>query len=135
MVAEDKSVVFPSNEDFDNVAAVHDEIFKWTSLPLDQTFRILAVTEITCRNTGGGGGGGGAGFVTGGIGRVSRIAKLCDVDGTVMTVWLPTTVEKQLMTFSEEDVTSGRLFIRSLGPKVSKTTGYSYHNFRILKSQ
>ena len=125
MAAGIRSVVFPSNEDFDNVAAVHDEIYKWTTVPLNRAFRILAVTEIACRNT----------FVADGDAvKMSRVARLCDADGTVMTVWLPTTIEKQLMTYSEEDVADGRLFIRSLGPKVSQTTGYSYYNFKILKS-
>ena len=126
MAAEDKSVVFPSNEDFDDV---HDEINKLVSVPLDRPFRILAVKEITCRSTFS------SSDRTVSPERVSRIAKLCDTDGAVMTVWLPGTLEKQLMTFSEEDVAGGRLFIRSLGPKVSETTGHTYQNFRILKSQ
>ena len=128
-MATGNAVVFPSNEDFDNAAAVHDEIHKWTSVPIDKPFRILAVKEITCRTTVSGS------DRTVSPGRVSRIAKLRDADGAVMTVWLPGTLEMQLMTYSEEDVTSGRLFIRSLGPKVSETTGRTYHNFKILKSQ
>ena len=117
-----QTTVFPALEDFSNTV-IYDEIYKWTSLPLDQAFRILAVKEITCRNTNG---------VTGAE-RVSRFAKLEDVYGVVTSVWLPGTVEKKLLSFPTDELESGCLYIRSLGPKVSKTTGHTYHNFGILK--
>ena len=117
------AVAFPALEDFDNVDG-SDEISKWTALPLNRVFRVLAVKEITCRNTIGGAD----------PDRVCRIATLEDAHGVISTVWLPGVVEKRLLEFPREDVDCGRLFLRSLGPKVSKTTGYTYHNFNIIKS-
>ena len=117
------SSVFPTLEDFEN--AEYGEIVKWTCLPIDQVFRILAITEITCRG----------GFGTGGATpRVSRVAKLEDVNEIVTSVWLPGTVDRRLLTFSKDEVDSGCLYIRPLGPKVSKTTGNTYQNFKIIKS-
>ena len=121
--ADDQATVFPSLEEFDN-AARSDEISKWASLPLDQVFRILAVKEITCRNT----------SAAGGADRVSRIAKLQDAHGVITSVWLPGTVEKKLLSYPSGELESGCLYIRSLGSKVSKTTGYTYHNCSIFKS-
>ena len=119
------TVKFPSPEAFENGAAAagtYDEIFKWTSLPLRETFHIQAVTEIMCRSGGGGG-----------ADRVSKFARLAGEGGAVTTVWLPGTVVRELATFPAEDVAGGHLFIRSLGPKVSQTTGHTYHNFKIVK--
>ena len=116
----DTPPAFPSLKDFDSLGS--DEILKWTCLPLDQVFRILKVTEITCRVANGGGT------------RVSRIAELEDSDGIICSVWLPGIVEKKLLTFSDEELESGCLFIRPLGSKVSESTGHTYHNFRILKN-
>ena len=116
----DTPPAFPSIRDFDSVG--NGQILKWACLPLDQAFRILKVTEINCRVANGGGT------------RVSRIAELEDSNGIFSSVWLPGIVEKKLLTFSEEELESGCLFIRPLGSKVSESTGHTYHNFRILKN-
>ena len=113
---------FPSLDDFNRyLADTPDSITKWVDLPLEQVFRILAVTELNCSVPNGGG-----------I-RISRFAKLEDSVGLVTSVWLPGVVEKKLLTFSREELESGRLFLRSLGPRVAKTSGFTYHNFAVMK--
>ena len=113
---------FPSLADFDRyLVDTPDDITKWIDLPLDQVFRILSVTELNCRVPNGGG-----------I-RISRFAKLEDRTGLITSVWLPGVVDKKFSEFSREELDSGRLFLRSLGPRVSKTSGYTYHNFAVMK--
>ena len=113
---------FPSLADFDRyLVDTPDDITKWIDLPIDQVFRILTVTELNCR-------------VPNGEGiRISRFAKLEDRAGLITSVWLPGVVDKKFSKFSREELDSGRLFLRSLGPRVSKTSGYTYHNFAVMK--
>ena len=94
---------------------------KWIDLPQDAVFRIVNVEEVSCYDVGGGD-------------RISRYAEMEDVSGNKLTVWLPSIVEKEVMKIDVGDLRRGVIFIRSLGPKVSKKTGYTYHSFKIVKT-
>ena len=118
---EKKKPRFLSLEEFD--ARASKDILNWGDLPVDLVFRVILITEVSSFNIAG----------NGAAAATSRYAELEDAGGVMRKAWLPSIVEKELLKFDEAEIRRGGIFIRTLGKKTSKTTGHSYHGFRIVK--
>ena len=108
---------FPTADQFtDMVKAAKPN--KWTSLPLEKVFHVRNVEEVPLEDDG-----------ENGSARVARFAELEDSDGELVKVWLPGILSKKLARINVHTVDT---FVRSLGPKVSEKTKWTYQNFEIV---
>ena len=114
-----KKLLFLSMEKFMEHVKV-SQATKWTDLDQSKIYRVTEVEEVAVNTN-----------ETDEAKRMAKVGTFEDSDGEVVRVWLPSIVAKELTCINLEVIDT---YIRSLGPKTSKT-GRTYHNFKVVKNQ
>ena len=94
---------------------------KWTDLDKSKIYRVTEVEEVAVKTAN----------EADESKRMAKVGTFEDSDGEVVRVWLPGIVAKELTCINLDVIET---YIRSLGPKISKT-GRTYHNFKIVKKE
>lgn len=91
---------------------------KWIDLDRTKIFRVTGIEEVELEEH------------DNETKRIAKVGVFEDSDGVEIKVWLPGVLSKELSRINVEEVD---VYIRSLGPKIAKKSGYTYQNFKIVK--
>ena len=104
---------FISYEKFEALAVEKQTIQKWETLEIGEIYQVIAVDEIATK----------------GITNSGVFAKLMTRQEAVIATWITPIIHEELKKYKQF---KNNVYIKPLGSKISKETGYPYQDFTIV---
>ena len=104
---------FITHEKFNTLVREEASIKKWNTLTIGELYKVLTIDEIP----------------TNGYQSSGTIAKVENVVGETISVWLTPLIRDELKRYKQ---LQNNIYVKPLGLKQSKETGYYYQDFIVV---